>query len=446
MKGIRFRLAGIPVYVEPAFMFLALIIAFLGRSGINIVLLILAVFISVLVHELGHALAFRAFGRQPTVVLHGLGGVTSAEGSALSRGKDVIVTVAGSASQILLLGLPAAKLRDPLAFRYQSEVVFDALTDLAWVSLAWGFLNLMPVIPLDGGKIMARVLEIFSRNSALIAHWVSAIVAAGGATWGLLEGEPFLGIMGLMLVGLNMRGIKEQRDAPQHDRLREGHRLIDAGDPNGALRIAEELRRRGTSADVSNAGLDLAAWAHLARGDQTAAEGMLLQRKGRAERSGYLAGYTALDRGDREAALVMLVRAYMSERPFPSNRLLATRLAREGLIDTLAEQLLEPGRVAGAAAVATLAHNLHDAGLYDESLRLRMRLFELGLDPAGDAYNVACTYARLGDRDNALAWLKRALDQGFDDAAVIDRDDDLDTLRGTDEFAAQRGRLDVRPA
>lgn len=425
-------------------MFLALILGFLGRSGFNIVLLILSVFVSVLVHELGHAFTFRAFGRQPSVVLHGLGGVTSAVGPALSRGKDVLVTIAGSASQIILLGLPAARLRNPLAIRYQSEVIYNALGDLAFVSLAWGFLNLVPVLPLDGGRVLARTLELFSRNSAKIAHGISAVVAAGGAAWGFLNNEPFIGLMSVMLIGLNARGFREQQEAPLFERLREGHRSIDSGDPSTALRAADDAKT-SRSANIKNAAAELAAWAHLARGDHSGVENVLAQREKGSERSGYLAGYLALDRGDRDAALVVLARAFSTERPFPPNRLLATRLAREGLLDTLVGQLLEPGRVAGATGVASLANSVHDAGMYAEALRLRTRLYELGLDPGGDAYNVACAYARLGDRASALAWLERALDHGFDDTNVIDRDADLDSLRDTAEFDAQRRRLGVRP-
>jgi Zn-dependent protease len=442
MKGIRFRVAGIPVHVEPAFIFLAMIIGFLGpRTGINIALLILAVFVSVLVHELGHAFTFRAFGRAPKVVLNGLGGVTSASGPQLPRGKDILVTTAGSASQILLLGVPAVVLQDP----NQSPTVNDALTDLAFVSLAWGFLNLVPVLPLDGGRVLSRVLEIFTKNSQRVAHAISAVVAAAGAIWGFTQQEPFLGFMGVMLVGLNMRGMNEQKDAPLIERLVEGHRTINAGDPNAALRAAEAAKA-SRSAPIKNAAYELAAWAHLARGDRSGVENALAQRASGAERSGYLAGHVALDKGDRDAALVILTRAYLNERPFPPNRLLPTRLAREGMIDGLTEQLLSTGQVAGAAGVASLANDLHDAGLYEESLRMRSRLYDLGLDPAGDAYNVACGYARLGDRASALSWLARALDHGFDDAAVIDRDADLDSIRDSSEFNVQRKRLGVRQA
>lgn len=358
--GVRFRLAGIPVVVEPVFVVTAALIGFLGREGILALWLVASVFVSVFVHEIGHALAFRAFGRSPAIVLHGLGGRTSASGVALSRGRDLLVSVAGSATQILVLGVPAWLLREPLASRTRSFTVYAALDDLAWVSLAWGLLNLAPVLPLDGGRIATRLLEIVRKDALRIAHGISVAVAAGASAWAFARGDQFLGIGGVMLAGFNLRSLSEQRDAPMRDRIRDGHRLIDAGDAAGALAVAEEAATARSPA-VRHAALELVAWAHLARGDRGAADNALARRAAGSERSDALAGYLALD-DDRDAAMIVVERAYLDASRWPPNRLLAARLARDGLAGVVAERLLASPDAAGRLGADRLADEIHATG------------------------------------------------------------------------------------
>ncbi len=86
MRGLAFRIGDIPVRVDTTFW---VIMGLFGvqratvGGGIDIALVvewIVLVFVGILVHELGHAVAFRSFGRTPSVVLYGMGGLTSAAG------------------------------------------------------------------------------------------------------------------------------------------------------------------------------------------------------------------------------------------------------------------------------------------------------------------------------------------------------------------------------
>ena len=74
----HFKIAGIPVRVEPVFL---LISALFGLRYIDIGLDVVGIwiaasFISILVHELGHGLTLKVFGEPSAIVLHGFGGVT----------------------------------------------------------------------------------------------------------------------------------------------------------------------------------------------------------------------------------------------------------------------------------------------------------------------------------------------------------------------------------
>src|SRR5690242_11950248 len=109
----HFRLFGIPVRVE---VFFLVILAFFGygygyQSDLEfhpeyVVSFVVIGAVSILIHELGHALAFKYFGVQPSISLNGMGGVTSGSGD-LSPGKSILITLAGPLPPLLLIGLPA---------------------------------------------------------------------------------------------------------------------------------------------------------------------------------------------------------------------------------------------------------------------------------------------------------------------------------------------------
>ena len=73
---LKFRLFGFPIRITPWFWVVA---ALLGASFSpkTMVLWVAAVFLGILVHELGHAFAMRHYGFQPEVTFHAMGGLTS---------------------------------------------------------------------------------------------------------------------------------------------------------------------------------------------------------------------------------------------------------------------------------------------------------------------------------------------------------------------------------
>lgn len=78
--------------------------------------------------------------------------------------------------------------------------------------------------------------------------------------------------------------------------------------------------------------------------------------------------------------------------------------------------------------------DLLEKGRFDDSVKRFQAAIEL--DPASpDAYyNIACAYSKKGDKPKAIDWLEKSLDKGFDDAAHIDKDADLDAIRGERRF------------
>jgi stage IV sporulation protein FB len=158
---IEFKIFNIPVRVEPWFW---LTMAFIGgilgvdskEALFRILLFLCAGFISILVHELGHALTAKSFGKQVGIVLQAFGGYAAYSGGApLSRTKTFLVTAAGPAIQIALGFVVLMVARQFDAISPQAKYF---LTILYGISFFWAILNLIPVLPLDGGRLMESLL------------------------------------------------------------------------------------------------------------------------------------------------------------------------------------------------------------------------------------------------------------------------------------------------
>lgn len=173
---VRFSIFGIPVRVHPFFWItLALIGGALdARSSdaiLQLGLFLIAGFISILVHELGHALTARKFGAYSEITLQAFGGYAAYSGVRLTRPQSFAVTAAGPAVQILLgLGLLFSL---PYLPPLNSNGAYF-LSVLMFISLVWAILNLLPVLPLDGGQMLNAVL---GPKRIRITLWTTIIVS-----------------------------------------------------------------------------------------------------------------------------------------------------------------------------------------------------------------------------------------------------------------------------
>lgn len=174
---VRFSIFGIPVEVQPFFWLTLVIIggaldASSAAAILEIGLFVLAGFISILIHELGHALTARKFGAYSSITLQAFGGYAAFSGVRLSRPQSFAVTAAGPAVQILL-GIAVL-----LAFPYLPEMSRNAeyfLATLMRISIFWALLNLLPIVPLDGGRLLDAVL---GPRRVRITLWVTVVVAS----------------------------------------------------------------------------------------------------------------------------------------------------------------------------------------------------------------------------------------------------------------------------
>ncbi|MBW3657735.1 MAG: hypothetical protein KY457_03790 [Actinobacteria bacterium] len=176
--GLRFTLFGVPVTIGLS---VVLLLAFLGfplGDPLRVVLWVGIGILSILLHELGHAVAARAAGATPEIALAGLGGATTYRSSTRteSRGWSLAIGLAGPAVGIVL-GLAAVALGAPCC-----GVAVDAapgefaLSVFVFVSLVWSVLNLLPILPLDGGQALASLLPGEPRQRQARAAGVGAVV------------------------------------------------------------------------------------------------------------------------------------------------------------------------------------------------------------------------------------------------------------------------------
>ncbi len=212
---LRFSLAGFPVTIQPWFFVMAW---WLGYSSIPDVpgqlLWIGVVFLGILLHELGHALAARRLGLHPEITLHTFGGLTSWRPTRrVSPWQEIGITFAGPAVGIAI-GLAALAARHGgLAAPF--TVAGRVLEFAVWVNLGWGVLNLLPVLPLDGGSIVATAATaLFGRRGRIGARVFSVVLTVALAAWGAVSLDLFLGLLGLWLTAINWQALRRELAPP----------------------------------------------------------------------------------------------------------------------------------------------------------------------------------------------------------------------------------------
>ncbi len=190
------RIAGIPVFLAYSWFIIAAftVIAYgpvlqsnNPRLGVTAFFVAFAyallLLISVLAHELAHALTAKLF-HWPTekIVLNLWGGHTQFESFTASPGRSVLVAMAGPAANFALAG--AGWL--PLAYGNLSGVADILANIFVWANLLIGIFNVLPGLPLDGGRLVeSAVWKITGsqEKGTIAAGWAGRIIVIGLALW-----------------------------------------------------------------------------------------------------------------------------------------------------------------------------------------------------------------------------------------------------------------------
>lgn len=235
---LHFRLFGFGVRISPWFWLSNLIFGWgfaqfwmhfsLGALSAGFALAIWtgAVLVSIVIHELGHAIAFRCYGITADIVLYQFGGIAIPRGSmsfgrqrSLTSLHSIVISFAGPALQMICGIVVVAGfyfygylIRNPIWFISQldfletgkqiSSFALWALEDaFAFASIWWALMNLLPVYPLDGGQISREVFTLSSPREGIRHSLIlSIITGAAVAIWAWTQQhDMYLAIMFGML-------------------------------------------------------------------------------------------------------------------------------------------------------------------------------------------------------------------------------------------------------
>ena len=196
---LHFRVLGIPVRIHPLFWLVILVFRLRDAPG-EIAIWMIAVVVSVVIHELGHALTQRHFGGRPRIVLYSLGGLAICEDCDRSSRAQILISLAGPAAGFafaLLLLVLLRVMGQGVALEVANRVIYQVgnvegatgirllgvgiywqelvnsnaqrmVGNLLFINILWGLVNLLPIYPLDGGRISREVCQIGNPRGGII--------------------------------------------------------------------------------------------------------------------------------------------------------------------------------------------------------------------------------------------------------------------------------------
>jgi Zn-dependent protease len=164
-QGIKiYEVGGVPVSVSVTFLLLVAIVV--GFNGVVAGTAMAAgIFLSVLVHEYGHALVALRFRLGASILIHGLGGLCFHRAASSDR-DDALILAAGPLLEIAAGGA-AIGVMFAAPEVLQIPWVGEFVVAFAYFSIVWGLINLFaPIYPLDGGRLFHLLLRRFMPESS----------------------------------------------------------------------------------------------------------------------------------------------------------------------------------------------------------------------------------------------------------------------------------------
>jgi Zn-dependent protease/CBS domain-containing protein len=179
---------GIPVYVSPYWFVIAGIFILVYANDLAATLhgstrfivaaaFVVLLYVSVLIHELSHSLVARCYGLPVRrILLYPLGGFSEIEREPQSPGREFLVSAAGPALSLAL----AAACYGLMEVVPPDTVAGTLVSQLRWANLVVGIFNLLPGLPLDGGRMLRAVIwKLTGRpsTSTIVAAWAGRVIA-----------------------------------------------------------------------------------------------------------------------------------------------------------------------------------------------------------------------------------------------------------------------------
>ncbi len=209
---IHFRLFGMPARIHPFFWIVALLLGISsgGKSPPAEVLgWMVALLVSILIHELGHAIVQRRYGGRPRIILYGMGGMTVCDDCDRSPKAQILISLAGpcagflfAVAMMLLIRLAGQQAGCVVGENSIAELQAQQLVGLTllgvrfyWerfdsfqanlmifyflqINILWGAMNLLPIYPLDGGRISRELCLLGNPRRGIVLSLQISVAAA----------------------------------------------------------------------------------------------------------------------------------------------------------------------------------------------------------------------------------------------------------------------------
>lgn len=418
---MRFQLFGFPIQIQGSFWLLPLFLG-LGSGGsatqmiIGLVVLAGIILVSLLAHELGHAFAARAYGESPEVVLHAMGGRTVwVAQREPSRTQQVLVTAAGPLAGYLLalLALVVMVVGGEAA---DGGLVGGILRQMLVLNLLWSTFNLLPVVPFDGGQIMAALLGPERRRTSLNVSMVVAALCAAGFLYARMP-------IGAVILGWaafsNWSALRKPKtvEVPQstlYETLALARHALDNERFPEAHAMARAVFEATPDSKLKAAAANVGAWAALLGGEPGEARQVLERAPADQPVDPYLRAAVAEALGEDQSALEALSHARRTgDARIEVAALYVKVLLKVGDAERAARvtgDIFEETPTDDARHVADAAR---DAGAALAAAVLYERIFQRS-QRGDDGLQAARGFASAGQVDAALKTLGAAVAAGLD--------------------------------
>ncbi len=217
--GQPLTLLGFPVRIHPTFWLVVLVVGLHRRlPPVDLLSWVVVVLLSILVHELGHALTAARWSIVYWITIHGAGGETAWR--PLGKPvwwRSILVSLAGPVAGFSLAY--ASWLLAPYAWGHR--LLTSALWNLLEVNVAWGLFNLLPIAPLDGGQALrAWLVEFWHARGEWISATIGCCTALAGLVAAIVTGQVWaavvLAIFGVQNAQVFKKHWDDYRDNPRH--------------------------------------------------------------------------------------------------------------------------------------------------------------------------------------------------------------------------------------
>lgn len=311
----------IPISIYPIFWLLAAGIGWINTFNLlGTCVWIIVILYSVLVHEYGHALSSIFFGQTAQISLVGFGGVTQREGTKLKLWQDFIVVFNGPLAGFLLC-IAAFGIQQVLIGSNMSPLIAYMIQVTFYVNLFWTILNLLPVQPLDGGKLLSITLEgMLGLKGIKIALFISLVLSAVLGLAFFAMHAVLVGVIFLMFTFENYRSWKSSLAVTEQDQnfilqhmLKEAERDMQNGYKDEALNKLQRIREMAKFGLIYINATEHVAGLLIEKGDFKSAYDLLIPISNKiSTESLRMLHQLAYRHGEWEEAIALGTRSYQS--------------------------------------------------------------------------------------------------------------------------------------